>query len=402
MKNVLTRAIALVALSFGAALHVQAGPKAIRIGVLEDMSGAYADLSGPGSVTAAKLAIKDFGPMVLGRPIEIVSADHQNKPDIASGIARRWFDVDAVDMVVGLGNSAVAIAVQQLARDKNKIDIVTTAAATDLTGKYCSPTSVHWMYDTYSLANAMARAVVKAGGDTWYFVTSDYAGGHAAERDTTRFVLQAGGRVLGGVRHPFNNSDFASFLLQAKSSPAKVVALASFGTDFSTAVKQSVEFGLPQSGKRLAGPVVFFNDIHAIGLKNSAGLTLAAPFYWDLNDETRAWSRRFLEERKTMPDMPHAGTYGAVLHYLRAVKAAGTDDAKQVTAKMKELPINDFTVKNGRIREDGRVIRPMHLFEVKSPSESKGPWDYYRHVATVQGDEAFRPLAEGDCPLVKK
>jgi len=374
----------------------------VRIGVLEDMSGFYADATGPGSVLAAKMAVADFGGKVLGRPIEVLDADHQNKADVGSGIARRWFDVDKVGLVTGLGNSAVAIAVRELAKERGQIDVVASGGLSDLTGKFCSPTGFHWVYDSYAAAKATSRAVVAAGGKSWFFLTANYAFGHGAQRDSTRFIEEAGGSVKGSVLVPPNTADFASYLLQAQASKAQVIGLASATADFSNTVKQAGEFGLIAGGQTMAGVLVFINDVHSLGLKTANGLYLSAPFYWDTDDNTRAWSKKFFAERKAMPSMLQAGVYSAVLHYLKAMQAAGTDEPKAVAAKMRELPIDDFWSKGVKIREDGRVMRDMHLFQVKKPDESKGPWDYYKLVSTTPGAEAFRPLSESECPLIKK
>ena len=375
--------------------------QAIRIGVMEDMSGVYSDLAGKGSVVGAQFAIEDFGGKVLGRPIELLSADHQNKADIASTKAREWYQKDGVGLIVGLSNSAAALAVRNLSRGLGKIDIVSSAGSSDLTGKQCSPTGFHWVFDTYALGKTVSSATVKSGGDTWYFITADYAFGHAAQRDATKFIEAAGGKVLGSVKMPVNVSDVASFLLQAQASKAKIVGLAMAGGDLVTAIKGAGEFGLVARGQKMAGLVIFITDIHSLGPKTTQGLLLASPFYWDLNDDTRAWSNRFFKTMGKMPSMTQAGTYSAVLHYLKAVQAAGTDEPKAVAAKMRALPVNDFWNKNVKVRDDGRVLHDMHLFQVKSPAESKGPWDLYKLIATTPGDQAFRPINEGECPFIK-
>jgi branched-chain amino acid transport system substrate-binding protein len=389
------------ALMMSAAAQAQISGDVVRIGVMNDMSGLYADISGLGSVEAARLAIADFGGTVDGKKIDVVSADHQNKPDIGSGIARKWYDEDGVDVIVDVPTSSVALAVQEVTRGKQKAFLISGAASSDLTGKACSPTSVHWTYDTVALANGTGSAVVKAGGDTWFFLTSDYAFGHALERDTATVVKENGGKVLGQVRHPLNNSDFSSFLLQAQASGAKVIGLANAGGDTINSIKQAAEFGIVQAGQKLAGLLVFISDVHSLGLKTANGLQLTEAFYWDQNDETRAFSKRFQEKMGRPPTMVHAGVYGAVLHYLNAVKATGTDEATKVVPKMKETPVNDFMTKNGKIREDGRLIRDMYLFEVKKPEESKGPWDYYKQVGTIAGDVAYKRPGGNECPLVK-
>lgn len=375
----------------------------IRIGVLNDMSGTYADLSGPGSVTAARMAVDDFGAADKGMKVEIVSADHQNKPDVGSNIVRQWFDVDNVDMVVDVPTSSVALAVNEIVRDANKVFLVSGAATTDLTGKACSPNTVHWTYDTYSLAYGTGRAVVETGGDTWFFLTADYAFGHALENDTSEVVRANGGKVLGSVAHPFPANDFSSFLLQAQASGAKVIGLANAGADTTNAIKQAAEFGIVQAGQRLAALLMFITDVHSLGLETAQGLQLTSAWYWDMNDANRAFADAFAAEMDGQrPTMVHAGVYSAVTHYLKAIEALDADgDGKAVVAKMKEMPTSDKLFGEGSIREDGREIHPMYLFEVKSPDESSEPWDYYKLRATIPADEAFRPLAEGNCPLVE-
>lgn len=389
-------------LSFGCApaCLAQVSDDVVKLGVLDDMSGPYAENSGQGDVLAVKMAIADFGGKVLGKPIELVSGDLQTKVDVGIQIARKWFDVDHVDAIFGLGNSAVALAVQKLALEKDRITVATVAATSDLTGKGCSPNSAHWVYDTYSLAKGATSAVVKQGGDSWFFITADYAFGHALETSTATFVKSLGGKVLGSVRHPTGTSDFSSFILQAQSSGAKVIGVANAGADTLNVLKQAAEFGIKDQGQRLVGLLVQDTEIHALGLKTAQGLQFVSAFYWDQDDETRAFSRRFWKEYGQPPTEVQAGTYSAAMHYLKAVAAAGTDEAKAVMAKMKTLPINDFMTKSGRIREDGRVIRDMYLVETKRPDESKGEWDLLKVVATIPGDEAFRPLSESECPFV--
>jgi branched-chain amino acid transport system substrate-binding protein len=377
-------------------------PDAIRLGVLDDMSGPYAENSGPGDVLSVKMAVNDFGGSVLGRPIEVLSGDLQNKTDVGVAIARRWFDVEKVEAIFGLGNSAVALAVQKLALEKNKITIATVAATSELTGKSCSPNSAHWVYDTYSLSKGAASAVVKAGGRSWFFITADYAFGHALERDATTFVKALGGTVLGAVRHPTGTADFSSFLLQAQNSGAQVIGVANAGADTINAIKQASEFGMVGGKQKIVGLLMQDTEIHALGLDVSKGLQFVEAFYWDQNDATRAFSKRFWKEHGAPPTEVQAGTYSAAMHYLKAVKAAGTIEAKAVMAKMKEMPINDFMTDNGRIREDGRVIRDMYLLETKKPAESTGEWDLVKVVVTIPGEEAFRPLSESDCPIIKK
>ncbi|MCL4802321.1 MAG: ABC transporter substrate-binding protein [Burkholderiales bacterium] len=392
---------AAIALAAGAA-QAQVSDGVIKIGVMNDQSGTYADLAGPGSVVAARMAVEDFGAAKKGMKVEILVADHQNKPDIGSNIARQWYDVDKVDVIVDVPTSSVVLAVNEVTRQKNKALIVSTGATSDLTGKACSPNSIHWTYDTWSLANGTANAVVKTGGSTWFFLTADYAFGHALERDTEAVVLKNGGKVLGKVRHPFPSSDFSSFLLQAQSSKAKVIGLANAGADTTNAIKQGAEFGIVSGGQQFAGLLVFLTDVHALGLDKAQGLLLTEAFYWDLNDQTRAWSKRFAQGHKgAMPTMVQAGVYSAVLHYLKAVEALKSDEGPKVVAKMKEMPTDDPIFGKGQVRQDGRKIHPMYLFEVKKPSESKGAWDYYKVRATIPADQAFRPVKEGNCPLVK-
>ena len=373
----------------------------IKIGVLNDRSGTYADLSGEGSVVAARMAVEDFDAAGKGIAVEIVSADHQNKPDIASNIARQWIDEDGVDVIADVPTSSAALAVHEIVREKNKIFLISGAAASDLTGEKCSPNTVHWTYDTWALAHGTGSAMVGQGGDSWFFLTADYAFGHALERDTAAVVEASGGTVVGTVRHPFPGQDFSSFLLQAQSSGAKVIGLANAGADTTNAIKQAHEFGITAGGQSLAGLLIFITDVHALGLETAQGLVLTEAFYWDLNDQTREWSKRFAEAHNgSMPTMVHAGVYASVLHYLKAVEAAGSKDAAAVMAKMKEMPSEDPLFGTGTVREDGRHVHDMYLFQVKAPDESQGEWDYYKLLATIPADEAFRPLEEGKCPLV--
>jgi branched-chain amino acid transport system substrate-binding protein len=373
----------------------------IKIGVLNDRSGTYADLSGEGSAVAARMAIEDFGAAAKGLNVEVVAADHQNKPDIASSIARQWYDQEGVDVIADVPTSSAALAVAEITREKDKIFLISGAAASDLTGEKCSPNSVHWTYDTWSLAHGTGAAMVGQGGDTWFFLTADYAFGHALERDTAAVVEESGGKVLGSVRHPFPGQDFSSFLLQAQGSGAKVIGLANAGADTTNAIKQAHEFGITAGGQNLAGLLIFITDVHALGLETAAGLVLTEAFYWDLNDQTREWSKRFAEKHGgAMPTMVHAGVYASVLHYLKAVEAAGTKESKAVMAKMKEMPSDDPLFGKGQVRQDGRHVHDMYLFQVKKPDESKGPWDYYKTLATIPADKAFRPLSDGKCPLV--
>jgi len=385
----------------GARARAQAN-KPARIGVLTDMGGQLTDIGGKGVIEAVRMAAEDFGRTVLGRPIEVVSADHQNKADIGSQIATRWFDTDGVEMITDLLNSAVALGVQEVGRRKEKITMVSGAGASDLTNAACSPTGVHWTYDTYSLAAGIVRSMVAEGGDTWFFITLDYAFGTALEKDATRFITEAGGRVLGVVRHPQNTADFSSYLLQAQASGAKVIALANSGTDLINCIKQGAEFGIARGGQKLAGMLIFLTDVHSLGLEVCQGLVLTQPFYWDQTDGTRAFSRRFMDRVGRMPTSVQAGDYGATMHWLRAVQAAGTVEVGPVMTKMREMPINDFMTRDGRLREDGRVLRPTYLFEVKSPAQSNGPWDFYTQRAEVPAAQATRPPAESACPLLKR
>jgi branched-chain amino acid transport system substrate-binding protein len=363
----------------------------------------YADIGGPGSVVAAKMAVEDYLKSTKSSlKVEVVSADHQNKPDIGSNIARQWYDTGKVDMIIDVPTSSVALAISQVTREKGKIHINTGAATADLTGKACSPNTVHWLYDTWMLANGTGKAVVQHGGNSWFFLTADYAFGQALERDTEAVILKNGGKVLGKVRHPLATQDFSSFLLQAQASKAKVIGLANAGGDTTNSIKQAYEFGIVKGGQTLAGLLVFLTDIHALGLEKAQGLYLTETFYWDLNDQTRAWSKRFAAlNGGKYPSMDQAGVYAGILHYLKAVDAAKTDDGTKVTQKMKDLPTDDALFGKGSIRKDGRKLHPAYLFEVKKPSESKGAYDYYKLLATIPADQAFRPLSEGDCPLVK-
>jgi branched-chain amino acid transport system substrate-binding protein len=399
MKLAGTLAFAAAALLGTAA---QAEDITVKIGVMSDMSGLYADLGGPGSVVAAKMAVADFNPAAHGLKVELVNADMQNKPDVGANIARQWFDVDHVDMIVDVPNSGVALAVNEVAREKNKVFLVSGAASSDLTGPKCSPDTVHWTYDTWMLANGTGKALVKTGGDTWFFLTSDYAFGHALERDTTAVVLANGGRVLGAVAHPLNTSDFSSFLLQAQASHAKIIGLANAGGDTINAIKQGAEFGITAGGQQFAGLLVFISDVNSLGLKTAQGLVLTATWYWDMSDANRAWTKRWQVERPgKFPTMVQAGVYSAVTHYLKAVAALkSTTDGKAVVAKMKEMPTDDPLFGRGSIRADGRNIHPAYLFEVKKPEESKYPGDVYKVRATIPAEEAFRPLKDGGCPMV--
>ncbi|MGO9356300.1 MAG: ABC transporter substrate-binding protein [Xanthobacteraceae bacterium] len=393
-------AAAVLAGSAGGA-SAQISDDVVKIGVLTDMSSLYADATGKGSLVATQMAVADFGGKVKGKPIEVLSGDHQNKPDVGVAIARNWFDNDKVDAVFDVPTSSVALAIQQLTREKQKIFINSGGGTSDLTGVACSPYTVHWTYDTYALSNVAGRAMVQRGEDTWFFVTADYAFGAALERDASNVVRETGGKVLGDVRHPLNTSDFSSYLLQAQASKAKVVALANAGGDTTNALKQAAEFGLMKGGQKLIALLLEITDVHGIGLKDGQGLILTDAFYWDTDDETRAFSKRFLEKVGHMPTMIQAGLYSATMHYLKAIDATGTDDSTKVMAQMKATPIHDFFARDGHIRVDGRMVHDMHLYEVKTPTESKSDWDLYKLVATVPGDQAFRPLDKGGCPLVK-
>jgi len=374
----------------------------VKIGMLEDMSSIYADITGVGAVTAARMAAEDFGGTVLGRPIEIVSADHQNKPDIASATAREWFDVQHVDALMDVAASATALAAIEVAKTKNRIVVLNGPGATRSTNEACTPISVHYTYDNYALAHGTGAAVVKAGYDTWFFLTADYAFGHDLEQATTAVIRAGGGKVLGSVRVPLNTSDFSSALLQAQASKAKVIGLANAGADTTNSIKQAAEFGIVRDGQKLAGLLVFINDFHALGLQAAQGMLLTNAFYWDRNDESRAFAQRYFQRMGKMPNMTQAGIYSATTHYLKAVEAAGTDETQAVMARMRATPINDVFAKNGTIRDDGRMIHDMYLYEVKAPAESKGAWDYYKPVTTIPAEQAFQPLSESKCPLVKK
>jgi branched-chain amino acid transport system substrate-binding protein len=396
-------ALALAGALAAGAAHAQYTNNVIKIGVLSDMSSLYTDLAGAGSVLAAKMAVEDSGIEKRGVKVEIVSADHQNKPDIGSAIARRWYDAEGVDVIVDTPNSGVALAVSQITKDKNKVFLASGPGTSDLTGKACTPNTIHWTYDTWMLANGTGTAITKGGGNSWFFITADYAFGQALERDTTAAVEKAGGKVLGDVRVPLNNQDFSSFLLQAQASKAKVIGLANAGGDTTNSIKQASEFGIVKGGQSLAGLLVFITDIHSLGLPTAQGLTFTETFYWDMNDKTRAFAKRFAPQDKGIhPTMIHAGVYASLLHYFKAVEALKSDaDGAKIVAKMKEMPTDDPLFGKGSIRVDGRKIHPAYLVEVKKPAESKGEWDYYKIVSTIPGDEAFRPLKDGGCPLVK-
>ena len=403
----LLKAMQVVSIAAGLAMPILAAAQlsgdVVRIGVLTDMSGNLADLSGAGSVMAVRMAVEDFGGKVLGKPVEVVQADHQNKADTGSAIAREWIDQQGVDMITDLTNSAVALAVSAVGRDKSRVVIVNGAGTTRLTNQECTPTTVQYTWDTYAMAKGTANAIVRQGGDTWFFLTADYAFGQQSEKDVTEVVLAAGGKVLGSAKHPQNTSDFSSFILQAQQSGAKIIGLANGGADTINSIKAAQEFGLSTSGKQnLAGLAVFITDIHSLGLKSAQGLILTEAFYWDRNEETRKWSQRFFERMKKMPTAIQAGNYSSTLHYLKAVQAAKTDEAAAVMTQMRATPVNDFFARNGTVRQDGRMVHDMYLVQVKQPQESKYAWDYYKVLATIPGDVAFIPLAQSACPLVKK
>jgi len=408
MTNRITRrfaaSVAFAALSL--ATPALAQDKTVKIGVLNDMSSLYADIGGPNSVVAVKMAVEDSGLTKKGWKIDVVSGDHQNKPDIGTNLARQWIDTEKVDAIADTPNSGVALAVSNLVKEKNAVLLNSGAATADLTGKACTPNTISFTYDTYMLATGTGKALTKAGGDSWFFLTADYAFGHALERDTSAVVTANGGKVLGGVKHPLNTSDFSSFLLQAQASKAKVVGLANAGGDTTNAIKQAAEFGIVAAGQKLAALLLFINDVHSLGLKTAQGLTFTESFYWDQNDQTRAWSKRFsaLANKNAMPSMTQAGNYAVVLHYLKAMEALGGNphDGAKVVAKMKELPTDDPLFGKGPLRADGRRIIPAYLFEVKKPDESKGPWDYYKQIATISAEDAAKPLEASECPLVKK
>jgi branched-chain amino acid transport system substrate-binding protein len=402
------RSAGLAAIALAAVMSI-AHPQAagaqgelVRIGVLNDQSGVFSDVTGQGSVIAARLAIEDFGGSVLGHKVELLSADHQNKTDVAASITRRWIDVDNVLAIVDGGSSGAALAIQEIVKEKGRIAMFSGPATSDLTGKACSPQGFHWTYDTYALANSLARGLVKSGADTWFFLTSDYAFGHALERDATRFIEASGGKVIGRVRHPLNTADFSSFILQAQASKAKIIGFANSGDDALNAVKQAAEFGVTAGGQRIGGLLLLINQIHGLGLNLAKGTVVAESFYWNLDDGSRNFSRRFEALANKKPNMIQAGVYSAVTHLLKSIQAAQSVSGPEVAETMRKTPVNDFMSKNVAIRGDGRVLRDMHLFEVKAPGESSGPWDYYKLVSTVPGDAAFRPVSESDCPLLKK
>ena len=404
MRVVASVAVFLTGLILSAApASAQISDGIVKIGVLNDEAGPYATLAGSGSRVAALMAVEDFGAAAKGMTVEIVFADHQNKPEVGARIARQWYDAEKVDAIVDVPTTSVVLAVNQIAREKGKVLLVSSGGTSDLTGKACTPNSIHWTYDTWALAHSTGKALVKSGGDTWFFLTANYAFGHTLERDVETVVQENGGKVLGKIRHPFPTSDFASFLLEAQASQAKIIGLANAGKDTTNAIEQGTRLGIVQGGQHFAGLLVFLSDVHGLGLNKAQGLILSESFYWDLDDQTRAWSARFARRHwGAMPTMGQAGVYAAVLHYLKAVDALKSDDGTRVVAKMKALPTDDPLFGKGTIRQDGRKVHPMYLFEVKKPSESKGPWDFYKLRATIPAAEAFRPMDRGGCPLVNK
>jgi branched-chain amino acid transport system substrate-binding protein len=403
--NIAKKLATLAVLGLGATLIPPAAAQqpgtALKIGLLGDFQSVYADIGGMGNVEATKMAIEEFGGTMFGKPIELITADVLNKADVAGSVARKWYENEGVDMIIDMPTSATALAGMEMSKQFEKIMIVTDAASSDITGKSCSPYTVHWTYDTYANAHTVGSAIVKNGGDTWFFITADYLFGHSIERDTGDVVRAAGGKVLGAARAPLNNADFSSFLLQAQASKAKVIGMANGGADTINTIKQASEFGIVAGGQNLAGIVMFISDIHSLGLKLAQGLIITEAYYWDLNDKTRAFGKRFFERMKRMPTMNQAATYSATLHYLNAVKAAGTKETRPVLEKMRATPVRDAFTDNGVLREDGRMVHSMFLFEVKKPEESKAPWDYYKVLAEVPGDQAFRPMKDGGCPLIK-
>ena len=405
-KTAVASLLLTTAISLAAITAASADDKVIKIGSLSDQSGLYADLGGPGSTLAAQMAVEDSGLTAKGWKIDIISGDHQNKPDVGTAIARQWFDVDKVDVIVDVPNSGVALAVSNIVKEKNGVLLDSGAGTSDLTNAQCTPNTIHWTYDTYTLAHGTGTALTKAGGDSWFFLTADYAFGAALERDTTAAVKASGGKVLGGVKAPLSTADFSSFLLQAQASKAKIIGLANAGADTTSSIKQAAEFGITSGGQKLAALLLFITDVHSLGLKTAQGLNFTETFYWDMNDATRAFAKRFQERMKNhnMPTMVHAGVYASLLHYFKALEALGGNphDGRAVVAKMKELPTDDPLFGKGTIEPNGRTIHPAYLFEVKSPAESKGPWDYYKLVSTIPADEAFTPLDKSTCPLLKK
>lgn len=401
MKTMMLAGV-LATLGYASAAQAQVSDDVVRVGVLTDMAGVTADITGKGSVIAAEMAVKEFGATVLGKPIQVIFADHQHKADVGTTIARQWFDTDKVDAIVDVPNSAVALAIQSLARDKKRIVMYSGAGTTALTNEQCSPYGFHWTYDTYAVSHGTASAVVKAGGNTWFMLASDYAFGHQLQKDATDVVEANGGKVLGAVRHPLNNADFSSFLLRAQASGAKVIGIANAGNDTVNAIKQAGEFGLAEQGQSLAALIFFLQDVHSLGLKATQGTYLTTASYWDIDEASRAWSKQFMERAGMMPSMLHAGVYGSVLHYLKAIQRAGTDDPDKVAVAMRAMPINDAFTKGAAIRADGRVVREMYLARVKKPADAKGPWDYFEIVRPIAPEESVWSLSQSKCPLVQK
>jgi len=402
MKNRIKAALAAGGFLVAGQAAAQVSDDVIKVGVLNDQSSIYADAAGTASVELVRMAAADMGGKLLGKPIQVLGADHQNKADIGATIARQWYDQEKVDTIVDLANSAVALAIQEITRERKRIMIASSVGTSAITNKACSPYGIHYTYDTYSLANSTARAIVEQGGDTWFFVSADYSFGQVLEQDATNVINELGGKVLGRAKHPLNSSDLSSFLLQAQASKAKVVGFANASGDTINSIKQANEFGIPQGGQKLAALLFQIVDVHAVGLKQAQSIYLTEAFYWDMNDETRAFAKRFFDKNGRMPTMVQAGLYSAVMHYFKAIEAAGTDNSDAVMAKMREIKVNDFFAKGGYIREDGRHVHDMYLFQIKKPEESKAPWDYYKLVATVKGEDAFIPAAKSECPLMKK
>lgn len=406
MNNLMCRTVASLALLVATASAVSAQDKNVKIGVLTDMSGLYSDIAGPGSLLAAKMAVEDSGMERKGWKINVISADHQNKPDVGSNIARQWFDTEKIDVIADVPTSSVALAVNNVVKEKNGIFLNSGAGTSDLTNAQCTPNTIHWAYDSYMLSYGTGSALTKAGGDTWFFLTADYAFGSAIERDATAVITANGGKVIGSVRHPLNSSDFSSFLLQAQSSKAKVIGLANAGGDTINSIKQAAEFGITSGGQKLTGLLIFLTDVHSLGVQIAQGLSLTESFYWDMNDDTRAFSKRFSERmaNKAMPTMVHGGVYAAIIHYLKTLDSRGgnSHDGAEIVTAMKAMPSDDPLFGKGSIQPNGRAIHPAYLFEVKKPSESKGPWDFYKLVATIPADQAFMPLDKSPCPLLKK
>ncbi|WP_246662906.1 ABC transporter substrate-binding protein [Pseudolabrys sp. FHR47] len=394
--------IGLMAFASISPSQAQVSGDVVKIGVLTDMSGQWSDMNGPGSLAAAQMAAEDFGGKVLGKPIEIIGADHQLKVDVGSGIARRWIESEGVDAISDVTNSAIALAVQRLTRESNRIALFSSPSSTDLSGKECSPTGFQWVYDNYSNTVGPVKALLAQGKKSWFFVTADLAFATSLEKVATKVIGEGGGKVLGGTRNPFGAADMSPFLLPAQASKADVIFLAEAGKDLTTAIKQSSEFGISSGGQTIVAPLVFLTDVHALGLAAGQGISFVTGFYWNLNDETRAFAKRFFARHKAMPTELQAGVYSSITHYLKAIQAAGTDEAKAVAAKMRELPVNDFLAKNGTVRVDGRMVHDMYLVQVKKPSESKEPWDYYNLLATIPAEQTALPLSESECSLVKK